>query len=81
MAALEKIIQCSDLCTRLSNGEYTEYAPLQPLAPVPLRHPYFNSCPDLDPAAVDEDVAARLRLRDVAPWWHAAREPDIAADR
>ena len=44
-----------------------------------LRHPYFNS--NLDPTAVDEDVTARLRLRNVALWWHAAREPDIAANR
>ena len=34
-----------------------------------------------DSAAIDEDVVARLRLRDVATWRHAAREPDIAADR
>lgn len=39
------------------------------------------SIPDSDSPAVHEGVAARLRLCDIASRWHAAGEPDIAANR
>ncbi len=35
---------------------------------------------ELNAAAADKDVVARLRLGNIAIWRHAMRQPDISAD-